>query len=98
MNNYERIKNMSVEEMAKALMHINDEICFQACLNATGNKFECPIKGEVELEDCQKCFKKWLLSEAKECSTCTYYNTPREDQPCCNCNGENYEKSEVEGE
>lgn len=64
--NYENIKNMSVDEMSEALMHINDKICFQACLNATGNKFECPIKGDVDLADCQKCFKKWLLSEVEE--------------------------------
>lgn len=64
MKNYENIKNMSVDEMSEALMHINDKVCWWTCLNATGNKFECPIKGDVDLTDCQKCFKKWLLSEA----------------------------------
>lgn len=61
--NYENIKNMNIEEMAEALMYAADGICWLSCLKATGNKFECPIKGDVDLADCQKCFKKWLLSE-----------------------------------
>ena len=98
MKNYERIKNMSVEEMAEVLYRANDDICFHNCTQDTGNKFECSLGDNLKPEHCLSCMKRWLLSEAKECSTCTHYNTPREDQPCCNCNGENYEKSEVEGE
>lgn len=32
------------------------------------------------------------------CENCVYYDTDRKDQPCCNCNGQNYEECEVEEE
>ncbi len=29
-----------------------------------------------------------------ECETCIYYDTDKDDQPCCSCvEGENYEES-----
>lgn len=35
----------------------------------------------------------------KSCETCQYYDTDRQDQPCCGCvDGCNYEESEVQGE
>lgn len=30
------------------------------------------------------------------CENCVYYDTDRNDQPCYNCNGQNYEEYEVE--
>ena len=30
------------------------------------------------------------------CESCVYYDTDRNDQPCWNCDGQNYEKCEVE--
>lgn len=33
----------------------------------------------------------------KECATCVYYNTDRQDQPCCSCYDHiNYEEMEEE--
>ena len=62
MNNYERIKAMSIEQMAKAFNRLN--------VDCTGN--HCPARDicdkmcEVEnLRDCEKPFKQWLESEAE---------------------------------
>ena len=65
MKNYECVKK-NVDELAELIYTANDNICFENCTKGTGNKFECPINGDVELEECQKCFKKWLLSEVTE--------------------------------
>lgn len=48
---------------------------------------------EEEIEE----FEKWLkesrnLFEMSDCETCAYYDTDRNDQPCCSCVGqENWE-------
>ena len=39
MTNYDRIKAMSVEELADVLYDANDKICFENCSASTGNKF-----------------------------------------------------------
>jgi hypothetical protein len=62
-NQYDRIRDMSVKEMAQILHDANDDICFEVCSNGTGNKYCCP-KGEgVSTEDCVLCIKKWLERE-----------------------------------
>ena len=33
----------------------------------------------------------------EECETCAYYNTDRDDMPCCSCeDGENWEEANAE--
>lgn len=55
MTNYERIKNMSIEEMAGYLNGIFD------CCNCPNDMFLCESKGNV----CTKYIKQWLESEAE---------------------------------
>jgi hypothetical protein len=56
----------------------------------------------VELQKEKKKLNKEIEKMKKRmenmCENCVYYDTDRNDQPCCNCNGENYEKCEVEEE
>lgn len=52
MTNHERIKNMSVEEMAEFIRDTNCSHCIDNCHSGT------PYKG-----GCNKGIKKWLESE-----------------------------------
>lgn len=61
--NYDRIKAMSVDEMADVFYSGIDKICFDNCTKSTGNKFECPIKDDVTPDSCKECIKRWLESE-----------------------------------
>ena len=54
MTNYERIKSMSVEEMADYFNEIFD------CCNCPNDMFLCESNGNV----CTKYIKQWLESEA----------------------------------
>lgn len=56
MTNYERIKNMSVEEMAKELSNI----CKKAKTTQKGRQYLC-INSE-----CKRCIKQWLETEVEE--------------------------------
>ncbi len=56
MTNYERIKNMSIEEMADYFNEIFD------CRNCPNDMFLCEGNGYV----CTKYIKRWLESEAKQ--------------------------------
>ena len=53
--NYERIRNMSVDEMAEYLNGIFD------CCNCPNDMFLCESNGNV----CTKYIKQWLESEAE---------------------------------
>lgn len=56
MTNYEKIKDMSVEEMARFMCDISD--CYQ-----------CPIKNKCRIQtliDCLDGLAEWLLKEAEE--------------------------------
>lgn len=59
MTNYEKFKNMSVDEMAKEINHIGNVPCFPCndrnCTGDSGSFIKC-CKG----------IKKWLKSEAIE--------------------------------
>ena len=58
MTNFERIKNMSVEEMA---MYGHDYICTHIC-------YELSKCGEFNkgCEDSENCIENWLKSEVKK--------------------------------
>ena len=64
MNNYERIKNMSIEELAKFMYSASDKICFENCMKDTGNKFSCRFSEGVDTANCINCMKHYLESEA----------------------------------
>lgn len=60
MTNYERIKNMSVEEMAEEL-HIIDDGGTLVC-----HKYNCRKIPDKEVFDCVSCYKDWLNEEVEE--------------------------------
>ncbi len=66
MKNYDRVKKMSVKELAELLYRANDDICFENCQKDTGNKFECKFGEGVPFERCIECMEKWLESECEE--------------------------------
>lgn len=60
MNNYERIKNMSIEEMAEKITESVDLSCVLShyyCKANCDNKDDCPHDKE--------CCIKWLMQEVK---------------------------------
>ena len=56
MTNYERIKNMSLDEMAKCISDVDN------CILCELNSPEC---FEIDDFDCSAGVKKWLESEAE---------------------------------
>lgn len=56
--NYDRIKAMSVEELADVLYDANDKICFENCSASTGNKFSCHFGENVDVSECKKMYEK----------------------------------------
>ena len=57
MNNYEKIKNMSIEEMAEMLHNITDDCCNSYC--------SAPLNCQGTLEECILGIKQWLEQEAE---------------------------------
>ena len=68
--NYDRIRNMSVEEMAKYIDDYDDrlggEICCWYCEKTTGKKYRCPYGEEERDSKCIECIIEWLNSEVEE--------------------------------
>lgn len=62
--NYDRIKNMTIEELADFMYSASDEICFANCTRDTGNKFSCKLGDDCSPENCKRCMKEYLESEA----------------------------------
>ena len=60
MTNYERIKQMSVEEIALLLMKVNDAYDIPCMLGMSGCKYP-----HID-NNCIICFKEWLESEIDE--------------------------------
>ena len=54
MNNYEKIKNMSIKEMAKWLYQFNEDSLCQYC-------YGCDK--DIEELGCEECFKQWLETD-----------------------------------
>lgn len=65
MTNYERIKNKSIEEIAKYIDescdNLGGEICKSTCERMTGSKYKCPYGAGNER--CVECIVEWLNSE-----------------------------------
>lgn len=64
-NQYDQIRNLSIEELVKVLYSAADKVCFEVCKNGTGNKYCCPIGEKVKPEACEQCIKKWLEGEVE---------------------------------
>ena len=58
MNNYERIKNMSIDEMAEFIAHAECNCCVYE------DRDECNIETDYE-EDCINGIKQWLQQESE---------------------------------
>lgn len=63
--NYDRIRNMSVEEMAEFMYYASDEICFENCTKDTGNRYFCKFGENVDFSNCKRCMKQWLEREVQ---------------------------------
>jgi hypothetical protein len=63
MTNYERIKAMSVEEMAKYIYEHDDNLNDVICKTIYP---ECPWGDLVSPDNCLGCIKKYLESEVQE--------------------------------
>ena len=59
MNYYEKVKNMTVDEMALLLDTLVSGKCFYCPLSE-----HCKNSGEVQ--PCRKIFKQWLLLEVEQ--------------------------------
>ena len=68
--NYDRIRNMSIEEMAKHIDSYDDKlggkICCWYCEKTTGSKYRCPYAEEERDTHCIDCVKEWLSSEVED--------------------------------
>ena len=67
--NYNRIRNMSVEELAKFIDEyglFSADICYSHCEKTTGNKYKCPYDEKNRDEHCIDCVIEWLNSEVSE--------------------------------
>lgn len=60
--NYDRIRNMSVEEMAEVIYKQCDSICDNVCKAKGG----CPYGDNIEPNNCKDCIKDWLNSEVQD--------------------------------
>ena len=65
-NQYDRIRNMSIEQLAEFMYSANDKICFEKCTKDTGDKFSCEFGENVDSSNCIKCMKQYLESEVTE--------------------------------
>lgn len=63
MTNIEKVKLMSVEEMAEFIYFANDKICFDNCKRDTSNKYECKFGDDLKPENCINCMREYLESE-----------------------------------
>lgn len=63
--NYDRIKAMSVDEMADVILNSNDEICFAKCKAETGNGYSCKFGDNLDISNCKNCMKEWLESDVE---------------------------------
>lgn len=61
MTNYERIKQMSIEEMAEKLINVVENI--NELFDEFITSYDCRHCEEIH---CTKCMKKWLEQEAEE--------------------------------
>ena len=66
MLNYDRIKAMTVDELAEFIYSANDKICFENCKRDTGDKYSCKFGEDLKPENCVRCIKKHLESEVCE--------------------------------
>lgn len=58
MNNYEKIKNRTIEEVAEDI-YFNDKILDNICKQC----MPCPYGDDVETYNCKQCIMKWLQQE-----------------------------------
>lgn len=62
MTNFERIKEMNIDEMADYLYKTDDLLMDEICKNSDNN--DCPFGDTVQPSDCKNCVKVWLNKES----------------------------------
>ena len=70
MTRIERIRNMTVEEIAKAIRHYNitDDYCKSDCewaQSMENDTFSVTIIKSIDENECLKCCVRWLESEVE---------------------------------
>ena len=60
--NYDRIRNMSIDELAEYIYNRDDELSGEICRHY----MPCPYGEDCKPENCKDCIKKWLQSEVAE--------------------------------
>lgn len=61
MTNFERIKILTVDDVAEYLYKTNDLLMDEICINSYNN--DCPFGDTVQPSDCKNCVKVWLNRE-----------------------------------
>ena len=64
--NYDRIRNMSVEEIANGIYHRDEILLDKICKMSCKENGRCPVEDTVTSSDCINCVKRWLESEVTE--------------------------------
>ena len=62
---FDRVKNMDIEQLAEFMYQANDNICFENCIRNTGDKFSCKHGENVDVANCLNCMKKYLMQKVK---------------------------------
>ena len=62
MTNFKKIKAMGVEQVAKYIYIKDDVLCDEICKS----NYPCNHGDDVEPDDCIRCIKNWLESEAEK--------------------------------
>lgn len=62
----DKIRNMSIDELAEFMYSAPDKICFENCTKETRNKYSCKFGENVDSSNCIKCMKQYLESEVTE--------------------------------
>lgn len=58
MTNFEKIKNKTIDEVAKQIFVYENKLCDKICLSKGECKFDVPKE-----TDCINCIKEWLATE-----------------------------------
>lgn len=80
--------DLGILNFSARLSELKDKgIRFKSKRETAKNRYQEPVS-----------YYRYSFYEEKDCANCVYYNTERNDMPCCSCNGHSNFESEVEGE
>ena len=65
MKHYERIKAMSIDELAEFMYSAADKICFDNCTQDTGNKYSCKFGEYGNVFELEKVFESGYVPKRR---------------------------------